>query len=175
MPAAVWVPAAAGLLGSGLQYASARGASKAQSRATDQAMALEREREARAAREKQAQMVAYRQAWERNYEMRRQVAQRYGVNLPPLTPTSSPKMDGAGKPMPSGAPAQAPAGKTGLSLGDISRGPTAQPPMPSSMGGGGYAAPMFDSQAPGPMSSNEQAPMTLGDIAWSDWRNYGAV
>ena len=150
MPAAVWVPAAAGLIGTGVSAIQGSKASKTQQKYTDQAIQFEREKEAR----RQYEWDQARQAEREQYEARDRflapfrraaagvVGKYYGPELfaGSMGESAPPEVDAA--------PPQARG-----SLGDFARAAVSRPP----------------SRLP---TTPTMEPFDPGD--WSNWRRYGA-
>lgn len=172
----------AGLAGGAINSRAAGNAARQQRQATDQAIALERERDARAERRYQAELAAYTQAYEADQAMRRQILRKHGYDVPePRKPGAAGKVG----PAPAGA---APAGDG--TLAKLLQGrQTMGPPGPGG-GVGPQGAGLMDSQG-GPITGGIPTPVggppmaipnraeippmmeggTLGDISgWSNWK-----
>lgn len=174
------ISAGAGLFGGLLQSGANKNAQRSQERATNQAIALERERDARAERQYQAEVAAYTQRYEADQAMRREVLRRHGYNVPeprkPGDPKAGPAPGGA-KPAEGGTLAQLLSARAGMG-----------PPGPGAGLGPNGSSFMMDSQggpvtggpapgpAPTPMPNGTQLPPmmeggTLGDLSgWSNWK-----
>lgn len=153
MPAAVAVPAIAGVVGAGISAYSSHKAGKAQERATNQALAFEREREATRKANYDAAMTTYNQRLAANDALKAALLQRLGFSMPISTPpiASTPGVPRS-LPMPS-----IPAGPV--------RGPVALPPgaTPPSVAPARSGRTLGDMIQPGP-----------GELsAWNDWSARG--
>lgn len=176
------ITAGGGLLSGIFQSGANKNAQRSQERATNQAIALERERDAEAKRRYDAQVAAYAQAYEADQAMRRQILRKHGYDVPePRKPGAAGKVG----PAPAGA---APAGDG--TLAKLLQGrQTMGPPGPGG-GVGPQGAGLMDSQG-GPITGGIPTPVggppmaipnraeippmmeggTLGDISgWSNWK-----
>ena len=155
MPAAVWVPAAAGLIGTGVSAIQGSKARKSQERSTDQAIAFEREKESRRQYEYDQQQKAQQEQWEARERFlspfRRAAAGVVGTYFGPslfegaLGPAQTP--DVMSSEMPAGPPPQA-----RRSLADFARVAVNRPPS---------RLPTTPTMEP------------FDPRGWSDWRRYG--
>lgn len=172
MPAAVWVPAVAGIVGSGMMYAGQRSAQNQQRRAMEQATALQREREAEAKRRYDQQWAEYQRQSAAYEQRRRELLRSRGYNIP--EPTSGPGTNRFAMP-----------GGGGTTLGSL----MGSNPPPGATDVGGIPVPgpgsgLRDARAgiltpSGPIVTQDVQPplvdpgqgMSLADLSgWSDWR-----
>ena len=165
MPQAVAPAIIAGVAqlgGAYLQHRSNNNANKANQRATDQAMALERERDRAKSERYRADMQRYEKEYATWEEINRQIYARHGINLPAAQKQTQ-LSSGSGR---------------GPTTYSGPGGPVAKPLSLGSLMGSSHVGP-FDSQSQsmGPMAPPEgvqpanPSAQSLGDMAgWSDWR-----
>lgn len=172
MPAAVaGIPAAVGVLGGAfIGDRSNKRAAQASERASNQALAVERERMAEDRRRYDAQQAAYANWYQQQIDLRRSIASHYGYTLPesfgrtgaPAAPAGSGAKAGPAPSTPMGTPAA-----SGLTLGGIMDGPAAA--RQAEAPGMGLMTPASEQQQPA-MGGG-----TLGGMMgpeWSNWRNF---
>ena len=153
MPAAIAIPAIASVAGAGISYLGSRSASKAQEKASREAIAFEREREATRKRNFDASMAQYQQRVQYQDALRSALLARLGFSVPsvPSMVTSTPGI----YPTP-GTPRR-------LAMPEIVPGQRPGPisPAGSALAHGGTVRDMIVRPGPGELS------------AWNDWSQHG--
>lgn len=177
MPPAViaaGVGAAGALGGAAITSHAAGGANKAQSHATDQALAYQREKDAAAQKRYERDYADYQQRLAAREATRRAIAKRYGIDLPDA-------------PAPAAAPPPAVPGDARPALQPRTGGPTfstqpVQRPMAAPM----PAAPMVGGAPPlaaepaglvpmGPTGPQGPAGPVPDASTWNDWSRYARL
>lgn len=195
MPPAVAVAAvtAAGALGgAALQSRAAGGATRAQSQATRQAMALERENAAERRRRYDANLARYQEAWDQREAVRRAILAQHGINLPPAAPRAPVAPSGPAGPQAGPNTVAGPETLAGVpNQSNLIQGSQQRNALPPAPPQGGNLSALMGPSAPGPSGAPPPAGgpaqsvplapapapagMTLGDLSgWSNWRQYGA-
>ena len=172
MPPAVWVPAAAGLAGTLFQGHAQSQANRAQQQASNQAMALERERMAEEKRRYDQQYELAMGQRRLRDQMARQILAQHGINIPDPAAAPTGKTAGYKGTQPSLAnlsPAMAAPGVTGQPAGG-SLGVASS--MYDSQGGGQPPAAPPLAPATQPLAPTPPASSMAGLTNWSDalWR-----